>query len=94
MILDVSGRFVVSWLLARRESAFLATRLIEGAIAVHDVDPTHLTIHADRGAPMRAKSTTQLMADLGIERSHSRPRVSNYNPSSEARLKTLQYRPQ
>ena len=94
VILDVYSRFVVSWLLARRESAFLATRLIEQAIQVHDVDPTHLTIHADRGAPLRAKSTTQLMADLGIERSHSRPRVSNDNPFSEAQFKTLKYCPQ
>ncbi len=94
VILDVFSRFVVSWLLARRESAFLATRLIEQAIQTHAIDPARLTIHADRGAPMRAKSTIQLMADLGIERSHSRPRVSNDNPFSEAQFKTLKYCPQ
>jgi len=94
VILDVYSRFVVSWLLARRESAFLATRLIEQAIQTHDVAPSRLTIHADRGAPMRAKSTVQLMVDLGIERSHSRPRVSNDNPFSEAQFKTLKYCPQ
>jgi putative transposase len=94
VILDVYSRFVVSWLLARRESAFLATRLIEHAIQVHDVEPSRLTIHADRGAPMRAKCTAQLMADLRIERSHSRPRVSNDNPFSEAQFKTLKYCPQ
>jgi len=94
VILDVFSRFVVSWLLARRESAFLATCLIEQAIQSHDVNPLRLTIHADRGGPMRAKSTAQLMADLGIERSHSRPRVSNDNPFSEAQFKTLKYCPQ
>jgi putative transposase len=94
VILDVYSRYVVSWLLARRESAFLATRLIEHAIQTHDVDPSGLTIHADRGAPMRAKCTAQLMVDLGIERSHSRPRVSNDNPFSEAQFKTLKYCPQ
>lgn len=94
VILDVYSRFVVSWLLARRESAFLAMRLIEHAIQIHDVDPSGLTIHADRGAPMRAKCTAQLMVDLGIERSHSRPRVSNDNPFSESQFKTLKYCPQ
>jgi len=93
VILDVYSRFVVSWLLARRESAFLAMRLIEHAIQTHDVDPSGLTIHADRGAPMRAKCTAQLMVDLGIERSHSRPRVSNDNPFSESQFKTLKYCP-
>ena len=94
VILDVYSRYVVTWLLARSESAFLATRLIEQAIQTHDVDPSGLTIHADRGAPMTAKPMTQLLADLGIERSHSRPRVSNDNPYSESQFKTLKYCPQ
>lgn len=94
VVLDVYSRFVVSWLLARRESSFLATRLIEQAIHTHAIDPSRLTIHADRGAPMTAKSTAQFMADLGIVRSHSRPRVSNDNPFSEAQFKTLKYCPQ
>jgi len=94
VILDVYSRYIVSWLLARRESAFLAMRLIEQAIQIHDVDPSCLKIHADRGAPMRAKCTAQLMVDLGIERSHSRPRVSNDNPFSESQFKTLKYCPE
>ena len=91
VILDVYSRFVVDWLLARSESAFLATRLIERAIRTHGVDPARLTIHADRGSPMTAKSMAQLLADLGVDRSHSRPRVSNDNPYSEAQFKTLKY---
>ncbi len=94
VIIDVYSRFVVGWLLAKRESAFLATNMIEQALHAHDVDPSRLTIHADRGSPMRANTTAQLMADLGIERSHSRPRVSNDNPFSEAQFKTLKYCPQ
>ena len=34
-----------------------------------------------------------LLAHLGVTRSHSRPQVSNDNPFSEARFKTLKYRP-
>ncbi len=94
VILDLYSRYVVGWLFSRRESATLATRMIEHAIHQHDVNPTCLTIHADRGAPMRAKSMSQFMADLHIERSHSRPRVSNDNPYSESHFKTLKYSPQ
>ena len=43
---------------------------------------------------MKAKSLALLFADLGISKSHSRPRVSNDNPYSEAQFKTLKYRPE
>ena len=42
---------------------------------------------------MTAKVTAQLLADLGITKSHSRPHVSNDNPYSESQFKTLKYRP-
>jgi len=93
VVLDVFSRYVVAWLLARRESAYLATRLIEQAIVSAEVDADQLTVHADRGAPMTSKSVAQMLADLHVERSHSRPRVSNDNPFSEAQFKTLKYCP-
>ena len=52
-----------------------------------------LTLHADRGGPMIAKSVAQLLDDLGVIKTHSRPQVSNDNPYSEAHFKTLKYRP-
>ena len=42
---------------------------------------------------MRSKPVSQLLVDLGIIRSHSRPHVSNDNPYSEAAFKTLKYCP-
>ena len=93
VVLDVFSRYVGAWLLARRESAYLATRLIEQAIVSAGVDTDQLTVHADRGAPMTSKSIAQMLADLGVERSHSRPRVSNDNPYSEAQFKTMKYCP-
>ena len=51
------------------------------------------TIHADRGGSMTSKPVSELMIDLGICRSHSRPRTSNDNPYSEAQFKTLKYVP-
>ena len=43
---------------------------------------------------MRSKLVAELFADLGIVASHSRPRVSNDNPFSEAQFRTLKYRPE
>ena len=42
---------------------------------------------------MTAKCTAQLLADLGVTQSLSRPRVSNDNPYSEAQFKTVKYHP-
>jgi putative transposase len=80
VILDVYSRYVVGWLVAPRESAALAEELITTAIA--EQAPTgQLTIHADRGSSMTSKTVTQLLADLGVLQSHSRPHQSNDNPS-------------
>ena len=46
-------------------------------------------VHADRGTSMTSKPVALLLADLGVARSHSRPKVSNDNPYSEAAFKTL-----
>jgi putative transposase len=92
-ILDVFSRYVVGWMVAHRESARLAERLIAETIAKHDLDPTRLTIHADRGSSMRSRPVAFLLADLGVTRSHSRPHTSNDNPYSEAAFKTLKYWP-
>ena len=57
------------------------------------IEPQVLTLHSDRGAPMTSKCTAQLLADLGVTRSLSRPQVSDDNPFSEAQFKTLKYHP-
>ena len=62
--------------------------------AKQGIQPQQLTIHADRGAPMRSKLVALLFSDLGIAASHSRPRVSNDNPFSEAQFRTFKYRPE
>lgn len=94
VILDIFSRYVVGWLLAPRESAALAERLIAETCAKHDIQPGQLTIHADRGGPMRSKPVALLLADLGVTKTHSRPHVSNDNPFSEAHFRTLKYCPQ
>lgn len=93
VLLDVFSRYVVGWLLAQRESAALAEKLIAESCERQEIQPGKLTVHTDRGAPMIAKSMAFLLADLGITKTHSRPHVSNDNPFSESQFKTLKYRP-
>lgn len=94
VMLDIFSRYVVGWLLATRESADLARRLIRESCEKQGLDPTQLTIHSDRGPSMRSQSVAQMLATLGITKSHSRPYVSNDNPFSESQFKTLKYRPE
>ena len=73
VIIDIFSRRIVGWCVADRESATLFRALFNDAIAKHSVPPGQLTLHADRGGPMRAKTTALLLADLGVTKSHSRP---------------------
>jgi len=93
VILDIFSRYIVGWMVAEHENAKLAKRLIEETYEKQGVQPGSLVLHADRGSPMKAKTTSQLLATLGVERSHSRPHVSNDNPFSESQFKTLKYHP-
>ena len=90
VILDIFSRHVVGWTVAPSESGQLATELIAAAIAEHGAPGS---LHADRGTSMTSKPVAQLLLDLGIAKSHSRPHVSNDNPYSEAAFKTLKYAP-
>jgi putative transposase len=92
-ILDVYSRYVVGWMLAYRESAKLAEKLIAETCARQGILPGQLTIHADRGSSMISKPVAFLLSDLGVTKTHSRPYVSDDNPFSEAHFKTLKYRP-
>ena len=93
VIIDIFSRKVVGWMIAPRESAVLAQRLIAETIAKEGIAPGQLTIHADRGSSMKSKDVAFLLADLGVTKTHSRPHVSNDNPYSEAHFKTMKYRP-
>jgi putative transposase len=93
VILDIFSRYVVGWMIAPRESAELAEQLIADTIAKQLIEPGTLTLHADRGTSMRSKLVAQLLVDLDVSKSHSRPYVSDDNPFSESNFKTLKYRP-
>jgi putative transposase len=93
VILDVYSRYAVAWLVAPRESARLAEELIAHAVTDQHVPAGQLALHADRGTSMTSRTVSQLLADLGVLQSHSRPHQSNDNPYSEAQFKTLKYFP-
>ena len=94
VILDVFSRYVVGWMLAPRESAELARKLIEETCEKQNIQPDSLSLHADRGSAMRSKPVALLLADLSVTKTHSRPYTSNDNPYSESQFRTMKYRPE
>lgn len=93
VILDVYSRYVVGWMLATTETAALAERFIADTLEKQGIVPGSLTLHSDRGTSMRSKTVAEMLDDLGVTKSHSRPRTSNDNPFSEAQFKTMKYCP-
>ena len=93
VILDIYSRYVIAWTVAAAETGELAEAFIADAIDSQGINRDQLTLHADRGTSMTSKPVAQLLVDLGVTRSHSRPSVSNDNPYSEAQFKTLKYCP-
>jgi putative transposase len=93
VLLDIYSRYVVGWMMAERETAALAQELVETSCQRQGIQREQLTLHADNGGPMRAKSLALLLDDLGVSPSHSRPHTSDDNPFSEAQFKTLKYHP-
>ena len=90
VMIDIYSRYIVGWKVAATESAELAAAFITDVIAVHGIPQV---VHADRGTSMTSKKVADLLADLHVLRSHSRPHVSNDNPFSEAAFKTVKYHP-
>ena len=94
VILDIFSRYVVGWMVATRETAALAEKLIRETCQKQEIVPGQLTVHADRGSSMTSGPVALLLADMGVTKTHSRPYNSNDNPFSESHFKTLKYRPE
>ena len=93
VVLDIYSRYVVAWTVSPTESGALAKELFGEATERQGVLPDELTVHSDRGSAMTSKTMCQKLADLGVTKSLSRPRVSNDNPYSESQFKTLKHTP-
>lgn len=92
-VMDLYSRFIVAWQVAHTQDGALAERLFIEACTTYDVAPASLCVHSDRGAPMTSYRLTQMLAQLGVTMSYSRPRVSDDNPHIESQFKTLKYQP-
>ena len=90
VMIDVYSRYIVGVRVHARESGPLAASMMR---EVFDVQGVPHVVHADRGTSMTSKSVADLLEDLTVTRSHSRPKVSNDNPYREAWFKTLKYAP-
>lgn len=93
VVMDLYSRTIVAWMLSHKENSALSSQLIQEAAVRYEISPSSLTLHQDRGTPMTAHCYLDLLSELAITASHSRPRVSNDNPMSEAQFKTLKYQP-
>ncbi len=93
VVLDIYSRYVVGWMVADRECSTLASELMTESCKKQGVGKGQLTLHADRGTSMKSKTLALKLADLGVNKTHSRPHVSDDNPFSESQFKTLKYRP-
>ena len=93
VVMDLFSRYVVAWMVSRKENSQLAQQLMEQTLTRYGLTNRGVTLHQDRGSPMIAESFLDLMADVGVVCSHGRPRVSNDNPFSESQFKTLKTQP-
>jgi len=93
VVLDLFSRFVVAWMVSRKENSALAKQLMDEATTRYGIEPGQLTVHQDRGSPMTAHGYLDSMRELDVTCSHSRPRVSNDNAFSESQFKTQKYQP-
>ena len=93
VVVDIFSRYVVGWMLSTRETGALARDFVEQIVLREDIPADQVTLHSDRGAPMRSRTLAEKLTDLGIEASFGRPQQSNDNPFSESLFKTLKYSP-
>ncbi|MFF3159900.1 transposase [Streptomyces sp. NPDC057910] len=91
-IIDIYSRYTTGWMIATAENKELAEQFLSSTILKYEVERGRLTVHSDRGSPMVAENVAQMMSNLGVTKSHSRPKTSNDNPYSESQYKTLKHR--
>ena len=83
VVIDIYSRYVVGWTVAPAETGELAEAFINGCLTAQGVSRDQLTLHADRGTSMTSKPVAQLLVDLGVARSHSRPTSPTTTPTAK-----------
>ena len=90
VMIDIYSRYIVGAVVHAHESGPLAVEMMKEIFGIHGIPQV---VHAARGTSLTSKTVAALLSDLEVTRSHSRPKVSNDNPYSEAWFKTLKYAP-
>jgi len=80
VLIDLFSRYVVGWMIVGTENSALACRFFGTCAAIHTIAAGSLTLHQDRGSAMTSRNFIDLLAELKIDASHSRPRASNRRP--------------
>jgi len=94
LIIDLYSRKVVGWEVYSVESSENASELVSKASQRENISPNKtLVLHSDNGSPMKGSSLQTTLHQLKINRSFSRPRVSNDNAFVESFFRTCKYRP-
>ena len=88
---DLFSRKIVGWSVEPSESAQLASELLHRTCAKEGIRFNQLVLHSDNGAPMKGSTMQATMQRLGVERSYSRPSVSDDNPYVESLFRTMKY---
>lgn len=93
LFLDIFSRKIVGFRVHDREAMELSSRLLSEICERESIVDGQLTVHADNGGSMKGATMLATMEKLGVEKSFSRPSVSDDNPFSESLFKTLKYCP-
>jgi hypothetical protein len=74
VMIDIYSRYIAGVRVHAREDGVLAKEMMREVFGVHGIP--HV-VHADRGTAMTSKTVADLLEDLSVTRSHSRPKTSN-----------------
>jgi len=93
LFLDIFSRKIVGFRVHDREAMELSAPLLSEICERENIVEGQLTVHADNGGSMKGATMLATMEKLGVEKSFSRPSVSDDNPFSESLFKTLKFCP-
>ena len=80
---DVYSRMIVGYGVFDTDNADNAIAFLSETLDKHGIQSNQLVLHSNNGPAMRAMDTLAMLKARGVTVSHSRPRVSNDNQSSD-----------
>jgi len=93
LMMDVWSRKIMGWRIEYSETSKQAAALMAQICTTERIDSTGIILHSDNGSPMKGKLMREMLEDLGVTASFSRPYVKNDNAYSESLFRTVKGRP-